>query len=153
MAHPTIMMGSKGQAVKDAQQALVDRGYQVGTAGVDGIFGIHTYRAVLDYQDDRSKTGSGEWGFNYPLQEDGIVGPQTWGRLVPDPIQQGSTGQLVMLAQSILHSTGVPSWDPGLPSGNFDAMTKTAVVNFQNDLGITPADGTIKEPTWRALWS
>ena len=25
---------SKGQAVKDAQQALVDRGYQVGTAGM-----------------------------------------------------------------------------------------------------------------------
>jgi peptidoglycan hydrolase-like protein with peptidoglycan-binding domain len=77
MARPTIQVGSKGQDVKDAQQALIDRGYPVGTAGVDGIFGLHTYRAVLDYQDDRSKSGGpgpevpARWGFNYLLAVDG----------------------------------------------------------------------------------
>jgi peptidoglycan hydrolase-like protein with peptidoglycan-binding domain len=164
MARPTIQVGSKGQDVKDAQQALIDRGYPVGTAGVDGIFGLHTYRAVLDYQDDRSKSGGpgpevpARWGFNYLLAVDGVIGPSTWGRLVPDPIQQGSTGPLVMLAQNILHWAAVfggfgPTVDPGLPSGTFDAATKTAVQNFQNLLGITPADGTIKETTWTAILS
>ena len=46
MTHPTIMRGSTGQAVKDAQQNLVDRGYDIGPAGVDGIFGNHTYHAL-----------------------------------------------------------------------------------------------------------
>jgi peptidoglycan hydrolase-like protein with peptidoglycan-binding domain len=161
MARPTIQLGSKGQAVKDAQQALIDRGYPV-SGGVDGVFGFHTYRAVIDYQDDRSKSGAASpevpapWGFNYVLKVDGVVGPATWGRLIPDPIQKNSTGQLVMLAQSILHWAGVngsPNWDPGIPSGTFDVMTETAVKNFQTDVGIAPPDGTIKEPTWRLLLS
>jgi peptidoglycan hydrolase-like protein with peptidoglycan-binding domain len=163
MARPTIQLGSTGQDVKDAQQALVDRGYPVGTAGVDGIFGLHTYRAVLDYQDDRSKSGGpgpevpARWGFNYLLAVDGVIGPSTWGRLIPDVIQQGSTGQLVMLAQNILHWAALNGFgvsiDPGIPNGTFDAMTKTAVVNWQNLIGVTPADGVIREQTWVSLLS
>jgi len=36
----------KAKAVTLAQQNLLNRGYSVGPAGVDGIFGNHTYAAV-----------------------------------------------------------------------------------------------------------
>jgi peptidoglycan hydrolase-like protein with peptidoglycan-binding domain len=42
MTPPTVQVGSKGPAVQQAQQALLDRGYAVGPPGADGIFGIHT---------------------------------------------------------------------------------------------------------------
>lgn len=150
MAQPTIQRGSKGEAVKIAQRALIARGYPVGPAGADGIFGIHTYRAVLNYQFDRS---AGQfWALTYPLVVDGIVGPQTWGRLVPATIRQGSTGTGVRLAQNILKSSGNPPWDPGPIDGIFGPKTERAVTNFQSDLNIK-ADGIVGPVTWTALWS
>ena len=150
MAHPTIQQGSKGQAVEDAQQALIARGYPVGSAGSDGIFGIYTYRAVLNYQFDRS---AGQfWAFPYPLSVDGIVGLQTWGRLAPDTIRNGSKGTGVRLAQNILKNSGNPSWDPGPVDGIFGPQTELAVTNYQKDLEVT-ADGIVGPSTWRALWS
>lgn len=150
MAHPTIQQGSRGEAVKEAQRALIDRGYPVGSAGADGIFGVYTYRAVLNYQFDRS---AGQfWAFSYPLHVDGIVGPQTWGRLSPDTIRKGSRGTGVRLAQNILKNTGVPEWDPGNVDGIFGPQTELAVSNYQADLGL-PKDGIIGPVTWRSLWS
>jgi peptidoglycan hydrolase-like protein with peptidoglycan-binding domain len=150
MARPTIQRGSKGKAVEEAQQALLSRGYGVGPAGVDGIFGPHTFAAVVQYQSHRS---AGQfWALTYPLDVDGIVGPQTWGRLAPDTIQKGSKGTGVRLAQAILKDTGVPAWDPGPIDGDFGPQTELAVTNFQNDVGIT-ADGIVGPVTWTALWS
>jgi peptidoglycan hydrolase-like protein with peptidoglycan-binding domain len=150
MAHPTVQRGSKGQAVTDAQQALADRGYQLGPGGVDGLFGMHTYRAVLDYQADRA--AGQPWAFSYALDIDGIVGPQTWGRLAPDRISSGSRGTGVRLAQSILKDSGVPEWDPGVVDGVFGPATELAVSNFQADMGIAK-DGVVGPETWMALWS
>jgi peptidoglycan hydrolase-like protein with peptidoglycan-binding domain len=150
MAHPTIQRGSKGAAVEQAQRALIARGYPVGPAGVDGIFGNYTFKAVLDYQYDRS---AGQfWAFTYPLVLDGIVGPQTWGRLAPDTIREGASGTGVRLAQNILKSSAYPPWDPGPVDGIFGPQTKLAVTNFQTDLTIT-ADGVIGPVTWTKLWS
>jgi peptidoglycan hydrolase-like protein with peptidoglycan-binding domain len=151
MAHPTIQRGSTGQAVKDAQQSLLDRGYAVGPAGVDGVFGMHTFAAVVSYQDDRS--ASSFWALTYPLVIDGIVGPQTWGRLDPDTVKKGSKGTGVRLAQAILKDSGNPNWDPGPIDGDFGPQTELAVKAFQNDVGLTPADGIVGEKTWTALWS
>jgi peptidoglycan hydrolase-like protein with peptidoglycan-binding domain len=151
MAHPTIQLGSTGQAVRDAQQALIERGYPVGSAGADGIFGLHTYRGVIDYQDDRSAGNT--FALSWPLTVDGIVGPSTWGRLAPDTIQQGSTGAGVRLAQSILTFTANPNWNPGPIDGNFGPQLFQAVKNFQTDLGLTPANGIVDSNTWIALFS
>lgn len=149
VTHETIQRGSKGSAVRVAQQALEDRGYSVGSAGVDGIFGIYTYRAVLRYQLDRS---AGQfWALTYPLDVDGIVGPQTWGRLSPDTIRNGSHGTGVKLAQAILKNSG-GSWDPGNVDGIFGPKTEQAVRNFQADLNLT-VDGIVGPVTWRSLWS
>jgi peptidoglycan hydrolase-like protein with peptidoglycan-binding domain len=150
MARPTIQVGSTGQPVKEAQQALIDRGYFVGPPGVDGIFGMHTLSGVLSYQGDRR---AGQfWAFSFPLVVDGIVGPQTWGRLAPDTIQNGAKGTGVRLAQSILKNSGNPRWDPGPIDADFGDQTELAVTNFQNDIGLT-ADGIVGPKTWIAFFS
>ena len=128
MSHPTIMRGSTGRPVKDAQQNLLDRGYTVGPTGVDGIFGNHTYHAVIRYQTDRA---TGEfWALSMPLAIDGIVGPQTWSRLLPDTIKNGDSGSGVSLLQSILKDFADPNLDPGPIDGIFGPNTEMAVKNF-----------------------
>jgi peptidoglycan hydrolase-like protein with peptidoglycan-binding domain len=149
-AHPIIRRGSRGPEVVEAQKALINRSYSVGPAGADGIFGIHTYRAVLNYQTDRA-TGQ-DWAFNCPLVVDGIVGPKTWGRLAPDTIRKGHNGTYVMLAQNILKHADVPSWDPGPVDGIFGPRTETAVRNYQSDANLA-VDGIVGPVTWTALWS
>lgn len=153
--HPTIGPGSKGDAVREAQRELQARGYWLGNAGVDGIYGPYTTMAVVNYQFHRS-VGQ-YWALKYPLAVDGWVGPQTWGRLAPDTIRRGSTGTGVTLLQSILHKLAKtppenPSWDPGPIDGIFGPMTENAVRNYQNDLGLT-VDGIVGPLTWRSLWS
>ena len=69
-------MGSRGEEVRKIQQKLKDLGYQVGS--VDGIFGLQTQKAVLEFQ--RSKG----------LNADGIVGQLTLAAL---GLSSGSAGQ------------------------------------------------------------
>lgn len=61
--------GMSGEDVKKLQQSLVDKGYSVGSSGVDGIYGSATESAVKRYQQDNG------------LQVDGIAGDQTLGSL------------------------------------------------------------------------
>jgi peptidoglycan hydrolase-like protein with peptidoglycan-binding domain len=150
MAHPTIMRGSTGQAVKDAQQNLIDRGYAVGPTGADGIFGNHTYHAVVMYQTDRSPGHF--WALSLSLTADGIVGPKTWARLDPDTIKKGDSGTEVRLLQSILKDFADPNLDPGPVDGIFGPITETAVKNFQTLVGLL-ANGIVDSKTWVALWS
>lgn len=70
---PTIRRGSRGDYVKYAQKLLQDLKYNIGSSGVDGIFGAKTEAAVKAFQKD--------WG----LTEDGVVGPATWERLTTAP--------------------------------------------------------------------
>lgn len=57
--------GWTGAEVKRLQQALIDKGYSCGSAGVDGSFGSDTDAAVRKFQTDRG------------LEVDGIIGPIT----------------------------------------------------------------------------
>ena len=79
MAHvpPTVKNGSKGDAVKGLQNALNARGYDAGA--VDGVFGPATEAAVRSFQS------------NVGLDEDGIVGPNTWEALGVYVVQSGDT--------------------------------------------------------------
>lgn len=63
----TLKYGSQGNDVKDLQNKLNANGYQL---SVDGKFGNQTLSAVKDYQ---QKNG---------LSVDGIVGVNTWGKLL-----------------------------------------------------------------------
>ncbi len=64
-----LHIGSRGEAVRKIQQALVDAGFALPRFGVDGIFGPETRGAVKQFQTV------------FDLLVDGIVGPQTMGRL------------------------------------------------------------------------
>ena len=63
----TIWMGSRGEDVKYLQQKLASFGYHVG--GADGIFGVNTCNAVIEFQTD------------HKLHADGIVGVNTWAKI------------------------------------------------------------------------
>jgi uncharacterized protein (TIGR02594 family) len=61
----------EGNKVRTIQQALVDRGFVLGE--VDGVWGRRTIAAVKAFQTQQR------------LEVDGIVGPQTWAALFPQP--------------------------------------------------------------------
>jgi peptidoglycan hydrolase-like protein with peptidoglycan-binding domain len=155
MADPIIKLGSKSDAVKKAQKALIER-YYLPAGSDDGIFGPVTDFAVRSYQNDRS---AGHFNaFSFPLIVDGIVGPQTWHRLTPPTVKKGSTGSAVKLLQEILKSFADPVFDPGAVDGNFGVTTEAAVKAFQGfstDFGGAPlqVDGIVGPKTWTALWS
>ena len=65
---PTIRIGAKGNLTKLLQEKLSKLGYN--TNGVDGIFGNGTYNAVKQFQKNNS------------LGSDGIVGRETWRKLL-----------------------------------------------------------------------
>lgn len=73
---PTLKKGSKGEYVTLMQTLLNNRGYKLGSYGIDGSFGPATEAAVKQFQRD--------WG----LKEDGIAGPETWKHLQNSPINQ-----------------------------------------------------------------
>lgn len=67
---PLLRYGDKGECVRSAQLLLIGRGYSCGRYGADGEIGQDTYNAVVAFQ-----RASG-------LQQDGIIGAQTWARLI-----------------------------------------------------------------------
>lgn len=64
-----ISRGAKGEDVKWVQFALSQKGYNIGSAGVDGICGNDTLNAIKRFQRDNG------------LDCDGIVGPLTRAKL------------------------------------------------------------------------
>lgn len=66
---PTLRKGDKGEAVRELQEALVARGYNLPSSGIDGDFGAETRGAVIAFQQDAG------------LAVDGIAGPDTWAAL------------------------------------------------------------------------
>lgn len=90
---PTLRRGDKGSYVSLLQTELVNRGYSVGSSGVDGDFGKNTEAAVKNFQRDNG------------LVADGVVGEKTWAAL-------SSTDPVVLYTVHI----------PGLPLYKADAL-------------------------------
>lgn len=67
---PTVRSGSRGDAAKIVQGALISQGYSCGSSGIDGVFGAESVSALKKYQ---AAVG---------ITADGIVGPATWGKLL-----------------------------------------------------------------------
>lgn len=77
---PTLRRGDRGEYVTLAQTELIQKGYDVGTSGADGIFGRNTETAVKAIQKDNG------------LVQDGIIGQKTWAVLdAPTPTVQRYT--------------------------------------------------------------
>ena len=73
---PTLRRGDKGEYVTLAQTSLAQRGYDLGSYGIDGDFGRATEQAVKQFQQD--------WG----LSVDGVIGPATWAVLTTAPTKE-----------------------------------------------------------------
>lgn len=74
-AKQTVRQGDRGIVVRVLQQILVSNGYSLTSkpkirGGIDGVFGSRTGAAVKKFQRDEQ------------LVVDGVVGPQTWSRLL-----------------------------------------------------------------------
>ena len=70
ISFPTIRKNDTGTAVKVLQLALVAYEYNIGKYGADGEFGLDTENAVKRFQK------------NSGIEVDGIVGENTWGKLM-----------------------------------------------------------------------
>ena len=70
---PTLRRGNTGVYVTLMQSELIQKGYDCGASGADGIFGAGTLAAVKAFQKDHG------------LTVDGICGPKTWDALDNSP--------------------------------------------------------------------
>jgi len=140
---PVVRRGANGHPVRTLQHLLRAHGQQV---SVDGIFGPLTEGAVKAVQ-----TASG-------LTADGIVGPQTWPRLIVQ-VRRGDSGEAVRGGQEEFQFRNL-SGDPskGLTvDGIFGPKTDAAVRGFQSaihaDVPSMAVDGIVGPMTWQALVS
>ena len=101
--------GSSGEEVKKLQQSLVNAGYDVGSAGVDGNFGDDTLAAVKKFQQDNG------------LNVDGIAGNNTLGKLYSTTGTNTGTGASTSTAQ-----TTSPAAAPDYSKYSYDAASDAA---------------------------
>ncbi len=137
-----LRMGSKGDLVRNLQNALIARGYSCGSYGADGAFGQGAYNAVVKFQKDHG------------LSADGIVGPGTWNALnnttnKSSLLRVGSKGDAVKTLQNALIAHGYNCGSYGA-DGAFGQGTYDAVVKLQKDHGLS-ADGIVGSDTWNAF--
>ncbi|MEV6839052.1 peptidoglycan-binding protein [Streptomyces sp. NPDC051133] len=127
---PTVGPGQRGVDVTTVQLLLTARGY---TTTADGAFGPATAAKVKAFQNAQNLTA------------DGIVGPNTWGKLVMT-LKSGSTGAGVKAVQDQLTDNGYAVTVDGI----FGTGTAASVKAFQAAKHLT-ADGTVDVRTWAAL--
>jgi N-acetylmuramoyl-L-alanine amidase len=141
----TIRAGDRGEAVRDVQRRLLALGHRVSAEELTGHFGRSTDEAVRAFQRGRG------------LPADGMIGPDTWGRLVEAGYRLGDRtlyvrspyfrGDDVLELQRRLNQLG---FDAGREDGILGAETGRALEEFQRNIGMT-ADGIVGPDTIEAL--
>ena len=97
----TISLSDSGPVVKEIQQMLVDLGYVLTdkpndkTKGVDGIFGIKTWKAIVDFQRKND------------LEPDGIVGELTMDALEKATSKAGYTVKVTATLLNVRSGPGI----------------------------------------------
>ncbi len=147
----TIRKGSKGDAVREAQQLLNAWDSRLQLAE-DGIFGAATKAAVEAFQ------------LAHGLTVDGVLGPKTWAVLLALDVEdgdeddedtapetrptlaQGNKGEAVRELQRMLRSLGYTLEI----DGKFGPITVQCVKSFQGTAGLTRT-GVVDAQTWAAL--
>ncbi len=116
-----LKQGSTGPEVTDLQYILKVRNFDPGA--VDGIFGIKTKTAVINFQKSKG------------LSQDGEVGQKTWTAMgyqwptvAGDFLQEGERGDAVKKLQEGLKSKGFYA---GAIDGIFGPNTKASVIKIQ----------------------
>ncbi len=146
-----LRVGSVGESVRLMQtylNAISNRYPTIGKVSEDGKFGAQTEAAVKAFQKI------------FGLTVDGVVGRQTWDKIVsvyksqtiPYPgtaLRVGSRGDNVLLIQGRLNK--IAQKYPSIPvvsqDGSFGPKTQEAVIAFQRLFGLSP-DGVVGKQTW-----
>lgn len=138
---PTVRQGSKGATVSDLQRRLASAGFNPGP--VDGVFGPKTRAAVVSFQKAKG------------LQQDGIVGPKTWGALkaggTPPPSKPptGGKGSAETFVQKALAQAGdryVFGAETNLDDPNPSKFDCSELVQWAaHQAGVTVPDGTMNQ--------
>lgn len=141
----TLKRGDRGKEVLDVQARLKSLAYDVGTDGVDGLFGSDTEAAVMLFQQ------------NSGLIVDGIIGENTWCELVESRYEPGERllylrippfrGADVLTLQRSLNCLG---FNAGPEDGIFGAKTEGAVLDFQKNAGLV-MDGMVDESVIKVM--
>jgi len=136
----TVQQGDTGTDVELVQYELCRGLFLAGPSDVDGQFGPKTDQAVREYQQDRQ------------LGVDGVVGPQTWARMLgehPDPptLAEGSAGPVVTRLQEFLNIANPPAVPALVADGQYGPLTKAAVQSYQAAEQAVP-DGVVGYQTW-----
>lgn len=128
--------GQVGESIKEIQEALNQKGFNV---KVDGVFGEETYKAVVEFQ---KRIG---------IPADGIVCPLTLTKLFANtveafPIKEGMSGFAVVQVQDALRRLGFKVAVDGV----FGKQTLSAVKEFQKQNNLT-VDGVVGKKTINAM--
>lgn len=131
-ARPNLRVGSEGQAVAELQALLKLLGYYAGA--VDGLYSEATADAVSEFQ-----TAVG-------LATDGVVGPATWGKLLPAaPVASPTATDNQPADTSAVSVTDFPT--PVLTPGELASGTTPAGTETDS----TPAASTPNPPNPSAM--
>jgi peptidoglycan hydrolase-like protein with peptidoglycan-binding domain len=135
---PLLKKGSKGDAVRQLQEALYTLGFD--PKGIDGIFGANTEKAVKAFQRAVNIT------------VDGICGEVTWNFIdeadqSTPTLRSGATGLPVRRLEKRCTLAG---YTLGPVDGRFDAKTEAGVKTFQRDRHLQ-VDGIVGPQTWAAV--
>lgn len=151
ITYPLLKNGSKGNFVRMAQEKLLQKGYKLPKFGADGIFGDETEKAIKQLQGD------------VHIDEDGIVGKDTWGALNGNFVKperssiypgylilKGQISEDVRKVQARLIELGYSCGKCGADT-IFGKDTKNAVIAFQKANGLAQ-DGIVGPLTWGKLF-
>ena len=171
-------VNSQNVALKDQQNWLISRGYDLGPSGADGINGPKTHAAIKGYQTFLRAWGytgdiDGQWGPGtqaahekyaqslvaqptvpaFPLPAGKYFGPEA----DPNSISGWHSYNAELKQwQQRMKDRGWPITVDGLygPKGATTPQGNTAeiTVAFQKEKGLTP-DGLIGPKTWAAAWT
>ncbi|WP_257461223.1 peptidoglycan-binding protein [Archangium lipolyticum] len=143
-AMPTVREGSRGPAVRELQTLLKSKGFNPGAA--DGVFGPKTKAAVLSFQRSQG------------IAADGIVGPQTWGRLkgaggpaptpgpTPSPGGRGTADAFVQKALAQNGDRYIFGAETNLNDPNPKAFDCSELVQWAaHQVGVSIPDGTMNQ--------
>lgn len=137
--YPVLKSGDSGNFVRILQSYLNSYGANL---SVDGVFGGATLRAVQNFQRNNN------------LTQDGIVGRNTWSKLLnlnpsQEVLKRGSQTASVEFLQRLLLSYLYPITNI---DGKFGPETERAVRAFQQENNLS-VDGIVGRNTWQALFN
>ena len=146
----TLSLGMSGNDVYALQTRLIELRYLTGVA--DGVFGLETQSALIEFQKNNNLTADGNAGASTLRKIAGSCKAAT--RVTPSPVpsglvtlREGDSGESVYLLQARLFELG---YFTGRIDGRFTEETTAAVTAFQRANNLA-ADGIAGRGTQRAL--